>query len=163
MKKGYQRKLYDVGPPSAASDIRILNRSDAPTVAQLMLKAYQGTVDYEGEDIDEALAWVESAFSETANPDSGESALNSCAIGIEINDSLVAACIPTLWEGEPLISTIMTHPNYKGRGLGYRVLTACLETLKQRGYRSVRAFITSGNIPSERLFTTMGFELVSCD
>ncbi|MEJ2736651.1 MAG: GNAT family N-acetyltransferase [Anaerolineae bacterium] len=51
--------------------------------------------------------------------------------------------------------------NGRDRGAGQQVLWAVVQALREEGHREVRAVITEGSIPSERLFGRMGFHRVS--
>jgi L-amino acid N-acyltransferase YncA len=57
----------------------------------------------------------------------------------------------------PLIAYVLTHATWKNRGVGQQALSAVLQALREQGHREVRAVITEGDTPSERLFGHMGF------
>ena len=78
-------------------------------------------------------------------------------------DQLVGACLTGMWDERQstLISYIMTRAEWKNRGVARLVLGAVLQALKEQGYPEVRAAITVGNVPSERLFARMGFQKVN--
>jgi len=72
---------------------------------------------------------------------------------------LVGACLAADWHERksPLIAYVMTHPEWKNRGVGKHMLYAVLHALREQNYGEVRAVITEGNVPSEQLFGRMGF------
>ncbi len=80
-----------------------------------------------------------------------------------IGERLAGACLAA--EGDewqlPLIAYVMTHADWKQRGVGQQVLRAVLTALRAQDCRQVRAVITEGNIASEHLFSRMGFQRVS--
>jgi len=53
-----------------------------------------------------------------------------------------------------MIAYVITHPDWKGRGLGTAVVAASLEALPGT---AVFAGVTDGNTPSERLLASLGF------
>jgi RimJ/RimL family protein N-acetyltransferase len=76
---------------------------------------------------------------------------------------LVSACLAGYWDErqQPMIAYVMTRAEWKTRGVGQQVLWAVLQALREEGHREVRAVITEGNVPSERLFGRIGFHRVS--
>jgi len=156
-------------PASLGVVVRHPSTADIEHLSILMLDAYRGTVDYDGETIEEARTEVQSYFQ----------ALNHVGRGIWLTCSSVAkpgsptagesstvlcgACLVGYWpEREaPLISYAMTVAGWKGRGLAGMLLRRSLRRLKEQGYPKVYAVITQGNIPSESLFSRAGFERVN--
>lgn len=57
----------------------------------------------------------------------------------------------------------MVRAEWKNKGLGVVVLKQILYCLAEQGYRKVRAVISEGNMPSERIFRRAGFERVGVD
>jgi RimJ/RimL family protein N-acetyltransferase len=129
--------------------------SDAEAVARLMLDAYRGTIDSEGEDLDGARAEVASFLiaGESSSPRLAESFL------VRSGEELVSACLVANWprRGCPIVSYVLTAPAAKRQGMGSVALAASIEALAASGESEVRAIITEGNEPSERLFARFGF------
>jgi GNAT superfamily N-acetyltransferase len=136
-------------PLGDVSDCQVPGVNDAPKLPTLLLAAYHGTADDEGEKKSDADAFVQKFFSEAP--------ILSCSRILVKDDVLQAACLISMWESAPRITTIMTHPDRKNQGLGRLLLIACLRALRDEGHRSVNAWITAGNAPSERLFSSIGF------
>ncbi len=120
---------------------------DAEALAQLMLDAYLGTIDYDGENIEDARAEVDEFFS--SEP------LLACSRVIEIEGVLAAACLLSTWEGSPLVAYVMTGSSSKRHGLARAVLLDSMDCLRVT-QREAFAFITEGNTASERLFMGLG-------
>lgn len=122
--------------------------------AELMLNAYEGTIDYDGETIHEALQEVQS-FIEGGNVQP----LLDCSWQIFVRGTLASACLVGLWTEDkiPLVAYIMTAAEWKEQGFARAVLSASLECLRERGYSQTVAFITEGNSPSKELFKSFGF------
>jgi RimJ/RimL family protein N-acetyltransferase len=138
-----------LGPrPSTNGDLRPLTTDDRDSLAQLMLDAYAGTIDYEGESIIEAREAVDEWFSDA--PLIGQS------FGAEIDGRLVSAVLAMMLDDAPFIAIVMTAPEHKGHGLGRAVVAASLESLRAEHHGTVTLYITEGNAPSERLFASLG-------
>lgn len=122
-------------------------------LAEVMLDAYHNTIDYAGEDTDDALVAVEAFFAGK----SGDPLLD-CSWVYDVSGTILCASLVTLYEGTPLIAYVITRTPWKGRGLAAWVLRQSLITLQDARYSEVRAWITAGNDFSERLFSGFGFQ-----
>lgn len=136
---------------------RAVQRSHAEVLAQLMLDAYRGTVDYHDETIDDARAevgqWLESG---------GE--LESSYVLLDASGEARSACLTHRGGSQsPLIGYVMTRSRDKRCGLARRLLAASLDALSAAGDREVWAWITDGNVASEQLFLEAGFRRVTRD
>ena len=58
----------------------------------------------------------------------------------------------------PIISYVMTASKWKGKRLATSGVSRSLQSLTENNYAKVYAVITEGNIPSERVFTRIGFK-----
>ena len=137
---------------TVASDghsVRSITSGDSRGLARLMLEAYIGTIDYDGEDLDDAVREVRSYF------ESGHPLLDRSYL-VESESAIVSAVLVSLSEGIPFIGYVMTAPDHKNLGLGRLVTTASLVALAQDGYEKIVFYITEGNLPSEALFTAVG-------
>jgi L-amino acid N-acyltransferase YncA len=54
----------------------------------------------------------------------------------------------------------MTRSSFKGKGLGKTIVHMALQRVRGAGYDGAVAFVTEGNIPSERLLVGLGFRRV---
>ena len=134
--------------------LRRPSQADTPALAALMLEAYRGTLDSADETEDDARHEVRGYFETPALP-----ALLECSWVQWHAGAAAAACLCAWWERRetPLVAYVMTSPAWKGRGLAAKLLHCSLADLAQAGYGEVRAVITAGNTPSERLFTRLDF------
>jgi RimJ/RimL family protein N-acetyltransferase len=139
---------------SKAGDFSKPTASDVSSLAELMFSAYQGTIDYDDETQEDAKEELRTYFR-------NQPILDHSAIQRGSN-SYIAACLVSHLgsENTPLISYIMTRRESKRTGLARSLLEAVLMHLEMAGYSRVLATITEGNVPSERLFTSCGFERV---
>lgn len=135
-------------PPSCQTAIRPVVPSDAEGLAELMLEAYRNTIDYEGEEIDEARAAIADFFSD-------EPALDVSMIAM-VDGVAASAVLVTSLDSGPFISYVISHPTHKRMGLAHEVVTAACLQLAAAGESKVRFAITDGNVASESLFRKLG-------
>ncbi|GAB4212638.1 MAG: hypothetical protein OHK0022_48690 [Roseiflexaceae bacterium] len=153
----YRLLLTEVQQPKVAVLPGLLRNptpADAEQLAALMLDAYQGTIDYDGETLDDARGEVRSFFEQETTPP-----LLACSWVAQAGDELVAASLAVFWAQRdcPLIAYVMARAAHKGRGIARGLVGRSLGSLRAAGYTEVRAVITQGNLPSERLFARLGF------
>lgn len=125
-----------------------------------MLASYYGTIDYDGETIEDALKEVESYYSGTSN----QFWLRYSWLAF-LENELASACLVGFWKERnvPLIAYIMTTPRWKANHLATSALLRSLQSLSDQKYAEVRAVITEGNNPSEKIFTRIGFKRLSSE
>ncbi|KJK48866.1 hypothetical protein UK23_15755 [Lentzea aerocolonigenes] len=122
---------------------RPVNDEDDAVLADLMERAYAGTIDEQlGGNSDGAVEIA--AWRPTAVPD---------ASFVIDQDGLRAASLISRHGNDFWLGYVITHPDWKGRGLGSAVVAASLRALDA----PVLAAVTDGNTPSERLLTALGF------
>lgn len=121
---------------------------DRDALARLMLDAYMGTIDYEGETLSEAIEEVDSWLAGTPMLDHSYGGL--------VDGRLVSAVLLMVVDGAPLVRSVMTDPDHKGHRFAGAVTHAALESLRAAGSPFVALYITEGNTPSERLFASLG-------
>ena len=159
----YTFRLLDFVPPNASRDGNELELSpvqvaDAPALAELMLDAYRGTVDDDGETYDDALAEVHAYL----NGERGGPPWLAVSRQALVNRRLVSACLVGEWSERqlPIIAYVLTRADWKRRGIGRQLLFSVLEVLREKRVSEVRAVITEGNEPSEKLFRQLGFQKI---
>src|SRR5262245_33136360 len=81
---------------------RTIGQSDGPALGELMLAAYQGSIDYEGETLAESIAAAQMMLGGHYGP-----LLDRCSFVIEQAEQATGACIITLWDSTPLVCNIM--------------------------------------------------------
>ena len=135
--------------------MRIVEPADLSSLAELMLESYRNTIDYEGEELTEAIEEVHRYFS----PGSEDPPLLGHSVLVSTGSTLRCACLVKQWHRRqcPLVGYVMCHPDWKRRRLAALALTESLRRLKEAGFNQVRAVITEGNVASERLFLRAGF------
>lgn len=133
--------------------------ADTAVLADLMMDAYPGSIDFEGSETwDDARREVEGFFQGVHG-----TPLPDCSRLVWVGHDLASACLVGMWDQRqrPLIYSIMTAAIWQGQGLAGLALHHALHRLIEAGYPDVRAVITAGNIPSETLFTRAGFTRIT--
>jgi GNAT superfamily N-acetyltransferase len=134
---------------------RLVSRADVPELAHLMIGAYRGTIDDEGETLDEAAAEIQA----TMDGKYGEF-LSTCSFAIELDGVLVSACLVTFWEGMPLIAFTMTHPDRQNRGLMTGILKRSINAMIAEDHDEVRLLVTKANLPAVHVYERLGFHTI---
>lgn len=148
--------LREMDEPSTDAFIRSPQVIDLEELAGLMLDAYRGTIDDDGETYEDALNEVRAYFSgERGGPARLEQSLL-----YEHRHTIRAACLVADWTERraPIIAYVMTRADWKRQGYARSLLVSCLRDLKDLAFSEVWAVITAGNTPSEQLFQQIGFQ-----
>ena len=144
--------LRPIAQPIIDLPVRHPSTDDAEALAALMLDAYEGTIDADGtETIDVARDEVSGYLSPERHP-----LLEHSFIAVDGNVA-VAAVLVGRHEGLPFIGYVMTAAAHKGRGLATALTKRTLASLLAAGERQVHLWVTSGNIPAERIYERLGF------
>jgi GNAT superfamily N-acetyltransferase len=130
---------------------RNVGSGDRQQAAALLLDAYRGTIDDEGETDADALDAIDHYF---------EQILWKHSYVLVDGNVLQAMAFVVELDGQHYIDPVCTRATAKGTGLGTAMVVECLHSLAASGIRVVGATITDGNVPSERLFTRLGFQRV---
>jgi RimJ/RimL family protein N-acetyltransferase len=137
-------------PPGVA--LRPPVDADRPELAALMMDAYVGTIDYDGETLEQAVEEVDGAFS-------NEALVGLSRVAIK-DGTIVSALLVSLVESDAVVGYVMTRAAAKVQGYATVLLDECAAAIWDAGYDRIRAWITEGNTPSERVFRRAGFHVV---
>jgi L-amino acid N-acyltransferase YncA len=137
-----------IGVPKGFS-LRHPELTDSQSLAVLVLEGYRGTIDDEGETLDDARQFVAASFSEEPLLDASWLVLDG--------QRLAAALFVRRWQARPLVTFVVTHPAYRGRRLAALILERAIFSLLGSGETHLLAAISEGNLASERLFSGFGF------
>ena len=135
---------------------RVPQPSDADALATLMLQAYRGTIDDEGETPEETLGAVQQLF------EGGFGAL-LWAVSEVIDDfdaagpRLISATLVTLWEDRPLLAFTITAPDQQRQGLARAGMQRVMNRLRAGDESELRLVVTRGNVAAEALYASLGF------
>jgi GNAT superfamily N-acetyltransferase len=150
MRRGYRIDL-SVLPAvegDASGPMRSPGPEDLEALAELMLEAYRGTIDYEGETIVEARDEVSGYLAHDPLLDHSRMVFDG--------STAASAVLLTTWRDEPFVAYVMTRPERKRQGLARTVLLDALTSVRTGGWSCVHPFITDGNVASEVLFASLG-------
>ena len=147
------RSEYRLAPieavaPPVGLDARPVTDDDREALARLLLDAYRGSVDDEGEDLDDARAAIDGYLSLL---------LPEHSVAVVDEGGIVAISFVIVVDGIHYIDPVAVAPGHKRRGLGRDAVRRSLASLAAAGVGEVGATITDGNVPSERLFAGLGF------
>jgi ribosomal protein S18 acetylase RimI-like enzyme len=133
---------------------RNISETDVRALAELMLEAYKGTVDYEGETLEDAISEVQGTINGKYGP-----FLQKCSFIIEENMKAISASMVT-WSDTmdmPLLAFSMTLPIYRNRGMATFLLKKSMNALIGEGYSQIYLVVTETNIPAKHLYEKIGF------
>jgi GNAT superfamily N-acetyltransferase len=126
--------------------------ADESQLASLMYHAYQGTIDYDGEDKAAALDEVLRTFAGRYGP-----FMWSASRVVESEDIIASAALLTRWEGKPFVAFSMTRPEFKRRGLARACLECAINQLLLEGEQELWLAATLANDPAMSLYRKLGF------
>jgi L-amino acid N-acyltransferase YncA len=126
--------------------------ADRDALAVLLLAAYRGTIDDEGESLDDAYDAIDEYL--------GSIVRDHSFVVADAGGALTAMSFVVVVDERRYIDPVAVHPDAKRRGLGRAAVTTSLASLVAAGVTEVGATITDGNVASERLFASLGFERV---
>ena len=135
-------------------EARLVATDDVQAVAELLLDAYRGTIDDEGETMVEALEAAEFLL-DTAVPEHSWIIDDGAGSG-----GATAVCIVLHLDEAFYVNLIAVAASAKRRGLGRALVVHAVEGLRDAGVTEVGAAITDGNVASERLFASLGAERI---
>jgi GNAT superfamily N-acetyltransferase len=136
--------------PRPVPHVRRPRSDDRGRLAELMLDAYVGTIDYDDETIVEARAEVDGWFASPAP------LLEHSLVAVEAGE-IVSAALMSDHEGMPLVAYLYTDPAWKGRGLAEGLLRSVMAALAAAGHDRIHLWVTAGNTPAERIYERLGF------
>lgn len=136
--------------------LRNIQEADIDALGHVMYEAYLGTIDYNGETLDEA----KSEIRETFQGKYGKIIASACFL-TEENLRITSAAVFSWYEKEqmPLLTFTMTRASHKGQGLATKLLKNGLVALAKEGYSNCCLAVTEGNEPAISIYKALGFEL----
>jgi len=125
---------------------------DADALGDLLLEAYRGTLDDEGETSEDARRIARELFG-------GASGTFLWAVSevTERDGRLVAATMVTLWQQLPFVAFMVTAPSHQRQGLARAGLVRAINRLAAGDETVVRLVVTQGNQRAEALYESLGF------
>jgi predicted N-acetyltransferase YhbS len=129
------------------------------TLGALLHAAFVGTIDYDGESLEDAKQEINEAMSGKY----GEVINGASRIATDETGTAIAAVIfvrevsrSDASESHPLLAFTMTHPNHQGKGLGSQLISYGLQSLHSHGCATCELVVTIGN-SAQRIYERLGF------
>lgn len=144
----YRLSPIIVDRPSTERATRRVLDEDRPVLATLMLDAYRGTIDDEGETFDDALVAIDHYLANM---------LHEHSLVVTDDDRIIAMAFVVEVDGVHYVDPIVVASDHKRTGLGRDAVRIVLSSLANAGVEEVGATITDGNAASESLFVGLGF------
>ncbi len=141
--------------PSGRCLARTFEPADVPVVGNLLLAAYRGTVDDEGETEADAVAEIDRVVAGEYGPFLREPSFVAVDGG-----RLVGASLVSLWEANPFLAYLVVHPGAKRRGIGTVLVIVTGNALRSAGHSALELFVTEANEPAVSLYRKLGFRVV---
>jgi ribosomal protein S18 acetylase RimI-like enzyme len=135
---------------------RSIKPDDVQALGRLMLAAYRGTVDDEGETEADAVAEIDQVM------EGGYGRFLSDCSFVVADDAgrPIGASMVTLFESDPVLTYVVVHPEMKRRGIGTFLLAASGNALLTAGYSQLDLFVTEANESAVNLYRKLGFQVV---
>lgn len=134
--------------------VRRISKDDAESLRHLVLDAFCGTIDYEGETLAESITEVNDTLNGKYGP-----FLELCSFLIEEDGEAVSAVIVTFFEEMrlPLLAFAMTHPDHQSKGMSSQLIKRGINALLEEGYGEANLVVTEGNNPAIHMAQNIGF------
>jgi ribosomal protein S18 acetylase RimI-like enzyme len=133
-----------------------IDASDVLALGSLMLAAYRDTVDFEGENEEDAVAEVERTLGGEYGP-----MIADCCFVASHEGRVVAASLVVLSQDRPLLAQLMVEPEMSRKGIGTLLLHASGNALLRAGYTELDLYVTEENDPAVNLYRKVGFEVIA--
>lgn len=121
-------------------------------VAVSMLDAYENTVDYEGEDINDTKAEIENVI----NNGYGKFMIEASFM-IKKNNEVASVIVISLYENIPTIIYVFTMKKYAKKGMASYLIKKSMQALYNLGYEKLQLFVTRDNNEAIRIYQKLGF------
>lgn len=133
---------------------RTISEKDIPLLGALMLASYRGTVDYEGETLQDAIKEVEATIHGKYGP-----FITSSSFLIEVEKRMLSATM-IIWSEKmqlPLVAFSMTHPDGQNQGMATFLIKKSINTLHTQGYKELYLVVTEKNAAAYHVYEKLGF------
>ena len=140
-----------IADPTAES--RVLTDDDLPGLAQIFIDAYAGSVDDDGESLDDARTEI-GALLQGAH---GEPRRESWRGIFDDDGPPLAVILCTTWKGMPFIPYVITQPSYRERGFATSLIREFAAQVAEQGGTAIGLTVTRTN-PAMHLYEELGFE-----
>lgn len=133
---------------------RSLRIEDAEAIGRLQERAYRGTVDDEGESLEQFVLETRATLEGKYGP-----FVSKASFWVEHQGQPIAATIITIWKSRPLLAFSVTDPSHQRKGHAQKLIRLSMQALARLGYEEIELGVTEGN-PAMRLYEKLGFRIV---
>lgn len=126
--------------------------SDGMAYGALLYYAYHGTVDDDGEVLQDGFDIGPGLLAEAR-----ENLVRPCSAGIWRAGQLVAAVLTITLNDDHWIDPIIVHPDYKRQGLGTHLMLWASSALHTMGVERLRLAVTDTNKAALALYHKLGY------
>lgn len=148
-------QLKNCNFPLASINTTPILREHASALARLMDLSFTGTIDHEGETLEQCFEEIKCIIEGKYGPFIGPASFVTLD-----GTTATSASMITVWKEYPLLAFSMTDPDYQGRGLAAALIRKSLAALKLAGYKDLFLVVTAGNAAAESLYRKVGFEFL---
>ncbi|WP_257478103.1 GNAT family N-acetyltransferase [Acidipropionibacterium jensenii] len=134
--------------------------ASAEDVAPLMLAAYRGTPDDEGETLADAVAILRSAMAGAFGPWLPEASFVALDRSGRSSGAIVIALED---DGTPFIVFVFVAPDRCGHGIASLLISRSCRALSDSGHRTIRLWVNTANERAVSLYRHLGFVEVVAD
>lgn len=124
-------------------------------IASCFLDAYEGTVDYEGENLQQTKDELRRVYTGYY----GQFMEDASFLLFE-DDNVQAGLLTCLYRGEPTITYTFTRKSKQRLGYATLLIGLACQVLYKKGYHSLFLYVTIENNDALRLYESLGFEEV---
>jgi len=149
---GLERSTADFPVRSLPPNIRLGSLPAPDVLAPVMLAAYVGTPDYEGETLKETV----SELREVLQGKYG-AVITTASFAAYDGDAPVAAIITVTEDDNPMVALVFTFPGYAGKGIASALLSQAATKLHDAGYPVIGLAVNFENTRAARLYEYLGF------
>ena len=142
-------------PTPADRVYRQVGIEDVATIARLMDRSYQGTIDHQGETLEQCADEIRSTLTGKYG-----AFFDFASFGIFESGKALSASLVTFWKEKPLLAFSMTDPDAQKNGHARFLIERSISALAERGYSEFYLVVTEGNTSAERLYRRLGFEFL---
>lgn len=133
--------------------IRPVVTDDIDWLAKLMDESYRGTIDHEGETLEQCKEEMLGTLSGKYGP-----YISEASFLITAESEIASACLITKWKEKPLIAFTMTNPRFQRQGLGRALIEKSLDALSKIGESVLYLVVTDRNTAAKNLYRKIGFK-----
>jgi ribosomal protein S18 acetylase RimI-like enzyme len=139
-------------PDNRIFSYRQINSNDVQALGALMDRAYQGTIDHEGETLDQCVEEINAAVTGKYGP-----FIQEASFIVTSDNKIICASLVTLYKEKPLLAFSMTDPDFQRKGLATFLIEKSINALARTGYPEIYLVVTNGNLSAQNLYFRLGF------